>query len=140
MNLVRKYKLFKLGISQEPNLNNIFNFLDNRLSGLRAIVFYDTPNWVLYTDAGNNWIFEYCIPIKHINFRHEYFLDVLAWHYNMEEYDNSERDELLKDVMNRKFKFQTVKVGESVCPETKDCEIEYRMKKHMFRYVDSQEI
>ncbi len=104
MNLLRKYKLYKLGIPIEEELLKRFESLELELSGLVEFIIPEFKSWVFYMNPEGCNVLQICLDGNFIN-----VVNDGAWNFLNINYDaNSGIGDLYKNMIEN---FCGVKTG-----------------------------
>ncbi len=107
MSIVRKYKLWKLGIPQKSELISTFEFTEQMLSDLVTVYEFEYDKDIvtykkkeINEDEYLNWVFEYDTAMKTINPRYREFVEriMILCHSN-----KSDTVSLIKEIVTKKY-------------------------------------
>ena len=106
MNIIRKYKLYQLGIIVDNDCLNIIKFIEDNVLNLTE---FNDPDFVFYMKGDIN-MFQYDIKNQYLHVRHEGLWSIFHNQFNLE---SSEIEQIMKDIVedHYKLKVETAKWG-----------------------------
>ncbi len=101
MEIVRKYKLYKLGISQDANLVEFFEFVEFKISNLQKFKISKTPKRDYYMNSSGECIIEDNKINDYVGLKYKDLYSVLGDKFD--KIPEETRDELIKFVIEKKY-------------------------------------
>lgn len=87
MNLIRKYKCYKLTGKIDDKTKEIFNFVNENLLNLNKFEVGYYKGWIFYMNSNGKCILEYCLNNFDLFVKYYDFWEVLETKFNLNYYD-----------------------------------------------------
>ncbi len=87
MNLIRQYKLWKLGVPVDSKILEVFEFVESKISNLQTFEIAEYPEFVFFMNSEKQEILEFEIKKRHVRVRYSDFWGVLQIKYKIAYYD-----------------------------------------------------
>ena len=109
MNIIRKYKLHRLGIIVDNDCLNIIKFIEDNVLNLIQFNYPDYPEYIFYMKDDKNYL-QYNIRNQELYVRYKWIWDVF---YKQFKLGDTEIQQIMKDIVedHYKLKVETVKAS-----------------------------
>ena len=102
MNIIRKYKLYRLGIIVDNDCLNIIKFIEDNILNLEKFLDPDYPSFIFYMKDGKCYL-EYDTKNQYLYIRYEGIWDVF---YKQFKLGDTEIQQIMKDIVEDHYKLK----------------------------------
>ena len=102
MNIIRKYKLYRLGIPIDNDCLKIIKFIESNVLNLTEFKDPVYPDFVFYMKGDINML-QYNIKYKEVHVRYEGLCSVFSKQFNLED---TEIQQIIKDIVEEHYKLK----------------------------------